>query len=201
MPLAELLVLAFVLIALAAYHLWFNPFRRATTSVGFEHISDVEDGDIVSVLGVVERGQAIIESPLTGTPCVAYSVMVEAGGRSVVEECRAVDFWLRDATGKALVRASGAIVLLADPQTGSVGDSFADIEALLARQGAQSMTMNRTMRYREAMVKIGDRVLVTGLSRWDPERAGRRLILESTPEGPLRITDAPNDTQPGSHGP
>lgn len=188
----EVLLLAIVLVALVVFRFWLDPSRRGDRNRRelLSRIADVDDGDIVAVHGYVRRSEALLRSPLTAKVCIGYSVMVEAGGRTVVEESNLVDFLLEDATGTALVREEGAILVLVDPQTGTVGDSFADIETLLARH-EETGAMNRTMRYREAIVRLDQPVIVTGLGRWiaTPDAPGRRLILESTPESPLRVTD------------
>lgn len=171
---------------------------------------------------VIGQARALGEQlvgPLTGRPCVYYIAMVEeqrSTGRSsywrtVASETRGVPFMLEDGTGRAIIDPNGAQVALdfdGNSKSGTFNNADPVQEAFLARHGQNSegWVFNKTLRYREAMIEIGETISVLGSGTREPdpnaapEAAYRgspptRLRLTSSPRFPLIISDDPATTR------
>lgn len=171
---------------------------------------------------VVGRALPLTEQlagPLTGRPCVYYIAMVEeqrSTGRStywktVASETRGVPFVLEDGTGRAIVDPNGAQVALdfdANSKSGTFDNADPVQEAFLARHGqkSQGWVFNKSLRYREAMIEVGEMIAVLGSGVREPdpnappEAAYRgapptRLRLTSSARFPLVISDDPSTTR------
>lgn len=161
-----------------------------------------------------------LQGPLTGRACVYYIAMVEeqrSTGRStywrtIAQETRGVPFMLEDGTGRAIVDPNGAEVALdfdGNSKSGTFNNADPVQEQFLARHGQKSegWVFNKTLRYREAMIEIGETIAVLGSGTREPdpnaapEAAYRgapatRLRLTSSPRFPLIISDDPATTRP-----
>lgn len=171
---------------------------------------------------VIGQARAIGEQltgPLTGRACVYYVAMVEeqrSTGRSsywktVASETRGVPFMIDDGTGRAIIDPNGAQVALdfdGNSKSGTFNNADPVQEAFLARHGQKSegWVFNKTLRYREAMIEIGETISVLGSGTREPdptappEAAYRgapatRLRLTSSPKFPLIISDDPSTTR------
>ncbi len=171
---------------------------------------------------VIGQARAIGEhlaGPLTGRPCVYYVALVEeqrSTGRSsywrtVASETRGVPFMIEDGTGRAIIDPNGAQVALdfdGNSKSGTFNKADPVQEAFLARHGQNSegWVFNKTLRYREAMIEIGETISVLGSGTREPdphaapEAAYRgapptRLRLTSSPRFPLIISDDPATTR------
>jgi hypothetical protein len=160
-----------------------------------------------------------LQGPLTGRACVYYVAMVEeqrSTGRStywrtVAQETRGVPFMLEDGTGRAIVDPNGAQVALdfdGNSKSGTFNNADPVQEQFLAKHGQKSegWVFNKTLRYREAMIEIGETIAVLGSGTREPdpnaapEAAYRgapatRLRLTSSPRFPLIISDDPATTR------
>lgn len=171
---------------------------------------------------VIGRAQVLgeqLQGPLTGRRCVYYIAMVEeqrSTGRStywrtVAQESRGVPFVLEDGTGRAIVDPNGAQVALdfdGNSKSGTFNNADPVQEQFLARHGqkSQGWVFNKTLRYREAMIEVGETVAVlgSGIREPDPTAAPEaayrgapptRLRLTSSPRFPLIISDDPATTR------
>lgn len=162
---------------LAALH------NTVSTSIGADALAEK-----CEVEGVIEC-EAPLTSPVTGTPCVAYSytvsreyeedvtetdaegrktTRVQSGSETVESHENKVDFWVRDDTGRTLVRPEQA-----DLDLESTSDKFEPVEQ--ARDGTLRLGLvnvniegskgkRRTKGYRatEQVLQTGIRVYVLG---------------------------------------
>lgn len=172
------------------------------------------------VIGQAHPLQEQLQGPLTGRPCVYYIAQVEeqrSTGRStywrtIASETRGVPFVLVDGTGRAIVDPNGAQVALdfdGNSKSGTFNSADPVQEAFLARHGqkSQGWVFNKTLRYREAMIEVGETIAVLGSGVREPdpyappEAAYRgapptRLRLTSSARFPLVISDDPSTTRP-----
>lgn len=171
---------------------------------------------------VVGRARVLRETlagPLTGRPCVYYIATVEqqrSTGRStywktIITESRGVPFVLEDGTGRAIVDPSGAQMALdfdGNSKSGTFNDADPNQEAFLQRHGQSSegWVFNKSLRYREAMIEVGETISVlgSGVREPDPEASpageyrgapATRLRLTSSARFPLIVSDDPSTTR------
>ena len=131
--------------------------------------------------------------------------------RTTIDQRDAVEFAVEDGSGRAIVRALGA-TLLVDldhaTQSGTGNDATPELEAFLSAHGESSTALlgfNKSMRYREGVIEPNETVAVVGVARWeddpgdgaiDPDRGGfrdaprkKRLALEPGPDGAVYASD------------
>ena len=181
-------------------------------------IEDARDGKVVKIVGELVYAGRSIPSPLSQRPCAYYSIVVEEyrgrGTRSghwqrIVTEQNGIDFYLRDATGMALVRipagtgaAYPALVQDRKARTSPILSNDADLVRYLSARGVsvEGTFFRKNLRAYEGVLEAGERVAVGGLARWvpDPDAAGgsyretpQRLVLEGSESMPLFFSDDP----------
>lgn len=183
-------------------------------------IADLPEGVSGRVVGEAYPLAQTLAGPLTGRPCVYYIAKVEqhhSNGKSgywktIITEQRGVPFGMRDATGRAIVDPNGAEIALDfdDKSTSGFLDNATEIEErFLQRHGktSQGLLFNKGLRYREAIIAVGETVAVLGEGVREPDPdadpAGdyrgvppTRLRLTSSPRFPLVISDNPSTTRP-----
>lgn len=212
---ALLIPLFFGGIALLRY--WFSAaakLRRAIGDVRVTSIRDARAGELVRITGKIRPIGEPLRSPITGRSCVAFrSTLEESGGvkgtqwREVLREIEAVDFFLEDTTGRALIRTDAFEMLITDDTercSGLLDDPTPDLQNFLARhrESYDGWLFNRTLRYKEGTFDAGEIVTVLGIARWeadpDPDQTGtgyrdrpKRLVIEARPDGPVLATDEP----------
>jgi E3 Ubiquitin ligase len=206
-------------LALAWY---FSPARRikrelrATRRVALRELPESTRARVVGAARIIEGS---LEAPLTGRACLYYVVTVEqhhSNGRSsywknIIREERGVSFLLDDGTGRAIVDPNAAKVALDVDGRGNSGTFDEPDEreaAFLARHGTsgQGWVFNKRLRYREAVIEVGETVAIVGEGVREPdphaapEAAYRgeqptRVRMTSSARFPLLISDSPDTTR------
>jgi hypothetical protein len=182
-------------------------------------IGELPEGQAGRVIGDAYPLGAKLRAPLTGRDCVYYIAKVDqhyntgktSGWKNIIKEERGVPFLLQDPTGRAIVDPTGAEIAL-DFDNRSTSGTFDDAtqieEDFLERHGkkSQGWVFNKGLRYREAVIHVGERVAVLGEGVREPDpdappadgyrgAAPTRLRLTSTPRFPLVISDSPDTTE------
>jgi hypothetical protein len=182
-------------------------------------IAQLPEDTLGRVIGRAQATQHTLVGPLTGRPCVYYIATVEehrSTGRSsywktIISESAGVPFMIEDGTGRALIDPSGAQVALdfdGKSSSGTFRDADPVQEAFLAKHGQKSTgwVFNKGLRFREAMIEIGETIAVLGSGVREPDPAAApeaayrgapptRLRLTSSTRFPLVISDDPSVTQ------
>ena len=141
------------------------------TSVG-----NAREGQLVKLVGVVQKPADEAESPLTRVRCAAYETLVVPVSGSqypVVLESKGIDFQLEDETGRALIQLDRFRGLFQDEHEGQVNawqPASEELIALLARHGAKDPKLvGESLSYREGVLRALDRVAVVGIARWEQD--------------------------------
>jgi hypothetical protein len=184
---------------------------RAIRKAPRRTIAEFPEATPARLVGKVMPGEHL-NAPLTGRACVFYEAIVEERPRNrgmwrtIIHETRGTPFTVDDGTGTALVDPAGARLAVVNDATyrsGRFDDATPVEEAFLARHGVTSTGwfLNKTLRYREGAIEIGETVAVRGIAvrEPDPDGAARatgyrdapptRLRLSSSPRLPLLISD------------
>ena len=177
-------------------------------------IRDAEDGRVVKIVGELVYAGRSIPTPLSLRQCAYYSIVVEeyrSRGRSgrwhpLIREEKGIDFYLRDATGMALVHIASdgkhfpALVHDRKARTSPILRNDPNLERFLAERGQtiEGTFFRKNLRAYEGILEAGERVAVGGLARWmpDPDAAGgnyretpKRLLLEASESLGLFLSD------------
>lgn len=214
------IILVIVVIAICSWYFGAHAkLKRQLKQARPWTLSELPEDTHGRVIGQTRALDQQLAGPLTGRPCVYYIAMVEeqrSTGRSsywrtIAQETRGVPFMLEDGTGRAIIDPNGAQVALdfdGNSKSGTFNAADPVQEQFLARHGqkTQGWVFNRTLRYREAMIEIGETIAVLGSGTREPdpyaapEAAYRgapatRLRLTSSPRFPLIISDDPSTTR------
>jgi hypothetical protein len=195
---------------------WMQPQRRARRVLErarCKRLCDVRDGDRVRLTGVVRRRRETVVSPVTGRACVGFRYVIEAraagGDWSVVaEESRCVPFGLVDEGVEATVEGPFLFGLDFDDR----GDVWANLPpglfGVLERARVPltgPLGGEKELRFREAVLRPGDRIMALGAVSIVVDPAGRREELRGPPlarkirgtlADPVALADADEDSAP-----
>lgn len=188
-------------LAWTIYNLPIFKARRRLTATPIQPVATIEPEMTVRVTGTIEPLSEPLSAPLTGRRCVYYGAAVseqrtgQHGTRWVQIHGvqRSVDFIVRDASGRVIVRVDRAdIVAIPDHKrfSGSFDEPTPAESALLERFGEDAtgfLGLNRHLRFTESALEIGEEVTVLGVARRS-EGAGP-MVIESPPDAPLLVTD------------
>jgi hypothetical protein len=190
--------------------------RRDMRSAPLVDIAELREGLTGRLVGRVGEGETL-QAPFTGRSCVFYEATVEeyrssgksGSWRQVIREVSGVSFVLDDGTGRAIVDPGGARVdvdIDMTTRSGTFDDATPIEEQFLTRHGLRSTgwVMNKSLRYREGVIEIGETIAVMGqgVREPDPDAVGRvggyrsgpptRLRLGGSSRHPILLSDAPD---------
>jgi hypothetical protein len=195
---------------------WMQPQRRARRvleSVPGKRLWDVRHGDRVRVTGVVRRLRETVVSPVTGRNCLGFRYVIEeraAGGdwNVVAQESTCVAFELVDEGVEATVEGPFLFGLDFDDR----GDVWANLPlglfGVLERARVPlsgPLGGEKEFRFREAVLRQEDRIMVAGGISIEIDRSGRRAEFRGPPLArkirgtaaePVALADADEDSVP-----
>lgn len=167
-------------------------------------IKDFPDGGVAKIVGRLDYVGRPFNAPLTGRRCAQYLVEVEEKDGSgewerLTEEEAGQDFFLDDGTGEALIKLQDARIAVTkdrDYSSGTFKDATPRQERFLFSKGEKStgfLGFNRSLRYKEGVLRRREDVAVYGVGRWkkDDEGGPERLVLAGTSRVPLCVSDDP----------
>lgn len=212
--------LFFILILILALSFYFGRdavIRRALRKARRCDIGSAPEASFTKLVGALSFAEEPLIAPLTGRRCAYYEAIVEElrGGRNsrwvrVIHEVGRRDFYLDDGTGRALVRTSGAEVVVtrdSHQRSGTFRDATPELESFLRKHGREStgvLGFNKSLRYREGVLEEGEHVAVCGVGRRAPDPWGQpggyreqptMLVLEPQEKVPLYVSDDPSTTR------
>jgi hypothetical protein len=180
-------------------------------------VSAFLSGDIAKIVGNVEFVGEPLIAPLSGRRCAYYYVLVEelvSSGKSshwkkIIEEEVGGTFVIRDGRYRAHIDSNSTLktylVQDAEYDSGFRNDATDTLENFLQAHGMDSenfLGMNKTIRYKEGVLEEGECMAVVGRGEWKnarevslPESFGRILVLSSTEEEPIYLSDDPDTVE------
>jgi len=186
-------------VAIVAARLYFSDRARIGRAIAGARRVDAAacpDRKSVKIEGTLRYGDETVRAPFSGRTCAVYEVEVhERRGkhwRLVVRERFAKDFFVEDASGRALVRAPVTrvrVVQDAHARSGPWTDATPEQEKFLERFGQtpKGFLLKRTLRYREGVMEAGEKVAVCGYAR----REGGGVVIAERMPTPLIVSDDP----------
>jgi hypothetical protein len=198
MKLSLLLQLGAGAMALLGYAIgwWFEPkrrARRALTRVQDSRLADLRDGDRARVIGIARAtDQQMTTSPIGQRSCIGFHVVVEeknaghagANWHTLLVRSHCLPFGLVDGDSEAVVE--GPFDLGLDPD--DRGDVWANLPPTLFAMLEEARIpltghfgRDKEFRFREALLRAGDRVSVLGRVSVEPSPGGHRENPRGTP--------------------
>lgn len=146
-------------------------------------IRDAADGNVVRIVGEVERDHEILTAPLSGVEALTYDVRVHEewnGYRTILHhESKCVPFLLHDGTGELRIDPCSAKIELEEHRTYHRGF----LEPLDERQNEflQSRHLRDTTLFgfdlplylSERTLQEGETIAVIGMARWECDPSGQ----------------------------
>jgi len=190
--------------------------RKLKKATGMK-ISSFRSGDIAKVAGKVEFVDNPLIAPLSGRRCAYYYVLVEqqvSTGKSshwkkVIEEEVSGTFVIRDGRYRAHISNDSTLktYLIQDMQykSGFYNDATETLEKYLQTHDMRSENMlgfNKTLRYKEGVLEEDECMAAVGRGEWKnasevnlPDSFGKILVLSSTDEEPIYLSDDPDTVE------
>lgn len=177
--------------------------RRALSKHRRKPISQVRTGEIAKIIGQAKSEKDTLTAPLSGRKCVRYEVVVEKKGNknswtTIIDDSDQIDYYIEDETGKALIQLNDHIIHLVEDKeynSGLLNDATEHLEEYLTSHGVKSeywLGINKTLRYKEAIIAVNERIAVLGEGNWIKSENDKKLleIIESA-QTRVYLTDDP----------
>lgn len=211
---AIFIVIVAGIIFLSSYFSKKTVVKRKLKKATGRKVSEFLNGDIAKVVGKVEFVGEPLIAPLSGRRCAYYYVLVEelqSDGKSshwqkIIEEEVKGSFVIRDGRYRAFIRSSQSNIksyLVQDVNyaSGYKNNATPELEMYLQAHGKKSegwLHMNKRIRYKEGVLEEGETMAVVGRGQWMsatelqlPDGFGKVLVLSSTPDEPIYLSDDP----------
>lgn len=151
-------------------------------------VADAQAGVALRLVGAVRVGEPLT-SPVSDRRCAWHRVVVCLGkdDEPLLDVSEARDFALEDATGRATIRATGAVAIVTSPMRTHFGDEAmpAGLVALLEQNDVTERgSPKNPLRVAEHVLEDGVQVVVYGFV----DREADGVVADQ----PLRITDDPS---------
>jgi hypothetical protein len=179
--------------------------KRKLKKTPSKKINEFKDGDVAKLVGKVDCIHTVLTAPLSGRKCAYYFVKIErevSSGKSgshwekLIEEEIYDDFLVRDDSGIALINTVNIrsyIVFDAKYRSGFLDDATEDLELYLRKHGHESVNFlgfNKTLRYREAVLEIGEEISIVGKGYWKENSLNEKLLEIKQYDGfPVYLSD------------
>ena len=180
---------------------WVNPVRWLRT-VTPTPVAYAKDGMRVKVTGELVCVGEPLTAPVSGRRCAAWALEVTqrghndhgqrgAGERPIAKESRAVQFFVDDGSGRALVQAPVERMNLVLSREGEADVWIAQepaaslIQRLRSEFGIDPAFRDNIgfIRFKEAAAEVGSRISVAGWCRWSQDASGTRTLLLEPRDG------------------
>ncbi len=190
--------------------------RKLKKAAGMK-ISGFISGDVAKVVGHVEFIGDPLIAPLSGRRCAYYYVLVEqlvSTGKSshwkkVIEEEVGGTFVIRDGRYRAYIDRNSTLktYLVQDEEYNSgfrnnATDTLASYLQAHDMDSENYFGLNKRLRYKEGVLEEDECMAVIGRGEWKnarevslPDSFGRILVLSSTEEEPIYLSDDPDTVE------
>ncbi|HZO12431.1 MAG TPA: hypothetical protein VFB62_04210 [Polyangiaceae bacterium] len=159
---------------------------------------DAREGELIEIHGSVQASPQTMRAPVSGVVCAKWDLYVEEQERQhdnrywklLLHAESGCDFFVDDDSGRA--RILGAKVEL----RGRGQWQHLLTETLRDFLAARGYATTDGMRWRESLLRNGDRVTVTGIARWERDESGsgtgyrnlgRRLVIDAPDVGWIKV--------------
>ena len=204
-----------IIIVIIFYSNTKNVIRRKLNKTKTTPISSCKENQYVKIIGKAEKLNKTLIAPISKTPCLYYQIIIETINNSnnslgvfwetVFKDEQFVDFIIETKKGKAVLEVSMSrnhkeVYLTKDKKfrSGIFNDAPKYIENYLASHGKSCEGLfgfNRSMRYREGIIEIGESIAILGIANFKESNykldhySSKDLFISGRPNQKLMITD------------
>jgi len=184
--------------------------KRKLKNAKLKTANEFKSGQSAKIIGRVECTGNVLVAPLSGRECAYYYVLVEkktSSGKNsywstLIEDEAETEFLLKDGDTYVHIedkKMKSHIVQDRHYTSGFMEDAARELEAYLNKHGHDSenyLGFNKTIRYREAILEVGEAVAVFGQGTWQPshvldlpEQYGNVLVINAKEDGYIYLSD------------
>ncbi len=209
------LVVISTVIFLVIYNSKRNVIIRKLKKTSSKRIALVKENEYVKIIGKAQAIDKPLISSIGKRSCVYYHIKVEEerkGRKSkswhtIIEETKSTNFIIESSGEKAIVNANTGlqnkmVYLVKDikHRSGTWNDPSEFLEDYLQSYGKKStghFGFNKTMRYQEGIIEIGENIAVLGTGNWKESDhkfdrySSQNLFISGDKANKLLITDDP----------
>lgn len=208
-------IIGFIIIAILTHYFFFGKksvVHSAIRRTKGRKISDVKDGDDVTITGKIVYAGRTITAPLSKRECVYYHVKVKDSSHYTdtfknyidIEEEKAGDVVIFDGEHYAIINTKGvSAYVIKDEEfySGFWSKTIPEVKAFLARHGERQTDFiggSLDLRAQEGVVEEGEKLTVAGKATWRNPldfhlklAAKKILYIEPAGEYGVYMTDDP----------
>jgi len=181
--------------------------KRKLRNTPSKKISEFENNCFAKVVGRVDCISTPLIAPLSNRKCAYYYIKVEkrvnsgknTSWQKIIEEEIYDNFIIRDGSGTAIIDTDDIksyLVVDAKFKSGFFDDATTRLEKYLNKHGHESvgfLGFNKTIRYKEAVLELGEQVAIVGLGKWTETSeffSNKRVLqITSNNEMPVYLSD------------
>lgn len=211
-----LIIAGIAIIAMVSYYFNNkNRILRRLKKVDPKRIQLIKENEYAKVIGKARLIDKPLISPIGKRECVYYQIKVEekrSNGKSsswhtVIKEEKSINFIIESSGEKAIVKSDTSpktkmihIVKDVEHRSGTWNDPPKFLENYLKLHGKNStgfLGFNKTIRYHEGVIEIGEEITVSGIGKWEEtdhnfdRYSSKSLFISGDNTNKLIITDDP----------
>ncbi|WP_288954829.1 hypothetical protein [uncultured Polaribacter sp.] len=211
------ITVAIVLIFISYYFGSKQKVLRTLSKLQDKRIMSLKSNEFSRVTGKALHVKTPLLAPYSKRKCIFYSIKIEQKNssgknkywRTIIKEEKAQEFFLEKNGDFVIVKPNqnpknylSHLVVDKKTNSGTFKDPTPKFETLLNHYNIKSegfFGFNKTLRYSEAVIEIGEQITVAGIAKWkslkeaiDGYSYSKIVELESSDKQKLIITDLPN---------
>lgn len=207
--------LVFLIIILSYFFSKKAKVKRKLKKANSKKISAFRDGDIAKLVGRVELVDEPLFAPLSDRKCSYYHIQIEqkkSSGKSshwktIIEEENRCRYLIKEGQHYAFINDSklkSYIVQDKSYSSGFMNDAPQKLVNYLRDHGVDSegfLGMNKTLKYKEAILEVDEQVAVFGKGTWEkasalnlPKQYGKVLEITADLDHYVYLSDDPSTT-------
>jgi hypothetical protein len=213
-----IIILAFTVIAIIAYSTYYFKGKqviiRTLSKIPLKPASSLKTNELSKVTGKALHVEEPLKAPYSGRKCVFYQMKIQkkvsngnnSHWKTIVSEEKFQDFFIDTNGDFVIIKPNDHprnyichLVTDKNQSSGTFNDPTPRFLELLKRYNIEPETyfgFNKTLRYQEGIIEIGERITVAGIAKWKslseplPEYPYSKIAaLESYGKQKLIITD------------
>ncbi|WP_054852185.1 hypothetical protein [Olleya sp. ITB9] len=186
---------------------------RRLKALPFSKIGSLQNNKFAKIEGIALNIDAPLIAPLSKRKCVFYKITIQkkvnngknSHWKTVVNEIKIQDFFIEQSSERLIVFPTSYkdyLVIDNKANSGTFNDPSPKFRSLLESYNIETegiFGMNKSLRYTEAIVEVGERITVAGLVKWSKLEnpvAGYNYSsiasLTSKDKNKIIITDSPD---------
>lgn len=155
-----------------------NIIKNAFKNSRKRSINSIKKNEYVKIIGYVKPIKNHLIAPLSGKPCVHYSITIDIkdkkNWRRIVHNTKSHDFYIEDNTDTAIInkdafnKKTSLKHLINIYRLNTVPKNNNNLKDYLKQHTTNKklLTTNKTLRCKESIIKVDEKIGVKGIAQW-----------------------------------